>query len=126
VAYWKVKNNMAVILILSIALFFLFIGPIAIAYLTASFINEVLLRRGNNKKLYITIAFIFAFMFFLLFPPIQDFAARYALVFHATVLVLGIAAMFSMAHLIQQKYRAKISDEATGEAILPHPTQQKR
>lgn len=101
------------VLLLLCVLVFLFIGlPIAIAYLTASFINEVILRRGDNPKLYMTIAFIFSFILFLLFPPIQHLAALDAHVFLATVLMLGIAAISSSAYQIRVKYRAKISDEA--------------
>ncbi len=103
---------MAVFLLLGLALIFLFVCPMAITYLIASFINEVILKRSNSPKLYLTIAFIFSFMFFLLFPPIQHFAAEDAYVFLACVLVLGIGMIFSIAYLMQQKYRAKISDEA--------------
>jgi SNF family Na+-dependent transporter len=101
---------MAVFLLLSIALIFLFVGFIAITYLIASFINEVFLKRSDNPKLYITIGFILSFMLFLLFSPLQHLAAMDANVFLACVLLLGECMIFSIAYLMQQKYRARISD----------------
>ena len=103
---------MAVFLLLSIALILLFVGIIAITYLIASFINEVILKRSDNPKLYITIGFILSFMLFLLFSPLQHLAAMDANVFLACVLLLGVCMIFSIANLMQQKYRARISDNA--------------
>jgi len=107
-----VKNNMDVFLVLSIAMAVILYFVGTIAYLIASFINEVILGKNDNPKLCITIAFIFSFIFFLVFPPIQYFAAIDAYVFLACVMALGIGMIFSIALLTQQKYRAKISDEA--------------
>ena len=81
------------------------------AYFISSFINEVILRRSGNPKLYIASAFIFLFMLFILSSAFSRFAARDANVFVSSVMGLGIAMIFSIAYLMQQKYRAKIGDE---------------